>query len=83
VVPVFTGMKIDAVAPAIGMWLPSLTFSEKNARAHCVIVQSVPHPDKETSSTRASAAARRVVAKQPSAGLRIQRPGDGEKDARF
>ena len=25
-VPVFSGMKSDAVAPAIGPWLPSLTF---------------------------------------------------------
>jgi hypothetical protein len=58
---------IDAVAQAIGPWPPSLTFLPEM-------------------NGRPIASLRRVSAilkTQPSASVRVQRPGDGEKDARF
>jgi hypothetical protein len=61
-VPVLTGMKIDAVAPAIGPWLPPLTFlPEMNGRAHRVVVQSIrdltAHPEQRNMIHRAGATA--------------------------
>ena len=87
-VPAFTGMTIDAVAAAIGSWLPSLMFLlEMNEKAHRVVVQSfrdlIAHPDNETSSAAPLPTRCLVVPNQPPARVRIQRLGDGEKDARF